>query len=270
MCGLTRTGPRAPRPRIAVHGLPPLARRPLEARRRARPVPSPSLYAVGPSTRATGPTQPAGTARPTRLGGPWRPRGPTSGPGGPGRPCGRRTEAAAGGSGGMTRYLISFDDGAMDHIPDEFRPDVGRAAHAVVQQAMDAGVWEFGAGLQRQRARVLATDGTSPTAPTRTPIGPSAASGSSTSPHATRRWRGPPGSPSPAAATRRSASSWATPRLTRWSARLTGADRSLACGLADRQRAARRSAALPPSEQLLKPRAGRYRLSRTESETALS
>ncbi|MGY0003114.1 YciI family protein [Micromonospora sp. I033] len=60
----------------------------------------------------------------------------------------------------MTRYLISFNDGAMDHIPDEELPDVGKAAHAVVQEAVNAGVWVFGTGLQRQRASVVATDGT--------------------------------------------------------------------------------------------------------------
>lgn len=59
----------------------------------------------------------------------------------------------------MTRYLISFDDGAMDHIPDEDWPDVGKAAHAVIQEAVNAGVFVFGAGLQRQRASVVATDG---------------------------------------------------------------------------------------------------------------
>ncbi|MFK3980423.1 YciI family protein [Micromonospora sp. NPDC050397] len=60
----------------------------------------------------------------------------------------------------MTRYLISFNDGAMDHIPDEEMADVGKASHAVVQEAVDAGVWVFGTGLQRQRASVVATDGT--------------------------------------------------------------------------------------------------------------
>ncbi|MFC7384762.1 YciI family protein [Sphaerisporangium rhizosphaerae] len=59
----------------------------------------------------------------------------------------------------MARYLISFNDGAMDHIPDEDWPDVGKAAHAVIQEAVDAGVWVFGAGLERQRASVVATDG---------------------------------------------------------------------------------------------------------------
>ncbi|MEG3635835.1 YciI family protein [Micromonospora palythoicola] len=59
----------------------------------------------------------------------------------------------------MARYLISFNDGAMDHIPDEDWPDVGRAAHAVTQEAVDAGVFVFATGLQRQRASVVATDG---------------------------------------------------------------------------------------------------------------
>ena len=59
----------------------------------------------------------------------------------------------------MTRYLISFDDGAMDHIPDEDGPAVGKAAHAVVQEALDAGVFVFAAGLESQRASVVATGG---------------------------------------------------------------------------------------------------------------
>ena len=59
----------------------------------------------------------------------------------------------------MTRYLISFDDGAMNHIPDEDFPAVGKAAHAVLQEAVNAGVWVFGAGLESQRASVVATDG---------------------------------------------------------------------------------------------------------------
>jgi hypothetical protein len=60
----------------------------------------------------------------------------------------------------MTRYLISFDAGAMDHIPDEDAPDVGKAAHAVVQEAVNAGAWVFGTGLQSQKASIVATDGT--------------------------------------------------------------------------------------------------------------
>ncbi len=60
----------------------------------------------------------------------------------------------------MTRYLISFDDGAMNHIPEEDMPAVGQAAHAVIQEAVKAGVWVFGAGLESQRASVVTTDGT--------------------------------------------------------------------------------------------------------------
>jgi hypothetical protein len=47
----------------------------------------------------------------------------------------------------MTRYLISFPSGAMAHIPADEMAAVGEAAHAVVQEAMDAGVWVFGGGL---------------------------------------------------------------------------------------------------------------------------
>ena len=60
----------------------------------------------------------------------------------------------------MTRYLISFDDGAMDHIPDEDWPEVGEASHAVVREAMKAGVWVLGGGLLRQQASIVAVDGT--------------------------------------------------------------------------------------------------------------
>lgn len=59
----------------------------------------------------------------------------------------------------MTRYLISFNAGAMDHIPEEEVPDVAKVTHAVIQEAVNAGVWVFGAGLQRQRASVVGTDG---------------------------------------------------------------------------------------------------------------
>ena len=60
----------------------------------------------------------------------------------------------------MTRYLISFDDGAMT-FPEEELPDVAEAAHVVVQEAMDAGVWVFGGGLySHEEVSVVATDGT--------------------------------------------------------------------------------------------------------------
>jgi hypothetical protein len=60
----------------------------------------------------------------------------------------------------MPRYLISFDDGAMT-FPDEDLPDVAKAANAVAQEAMDAGVWVFGGGLHsHEEVSVVSTDGT--------------------------------------------------------------------------------------------------------------
>ena len=59
----------------------------------------------------------------------------------------------------MKRYLISFDDGAMT-FPEEDLPDVAEASRKVVYEAKDAGVWIFGGGLLRQRARIVAPDGT--------------------------------------------------------------------------------------------------------------
>jgi hypothetical protein len=59
----------------------------------------------------------------------------------------------------MTRYLISFDDGAMT-FPDQELPDVAKAAHAVVQEARDTGVWVFGGGVDYDEVSVVATDGT--------------------------------------------------------------------------------------------------------------
>ena len=61
----------------------------------------------------------------------------------------------------MTRYLISFAGDAMDHIPEEEIPDVSKAAHAVVKEAQDAGVFVFAGGLDEDVDPVLvAGDGT--------------------------------------------------------------------------------------------------------------
>jgi hypothetical protein len=60
----------------------------------------------------------------------------------------------------VTRYLISFDAHAMDDIPEADMPAVARAAHAMVEEAMSAGVWVFGGGLETQKASVVAADGT--------------------------------------------------------------------------------------------------------------
>ena len=60
----------------------------------------------------------------------------------------------------MHRYLISFDDGSMDHIPEADLPAVGEASRAVVREARAAGIWIFGGGVLRQQATIIGTDGT--------------------------------------------------------------------------------------------------------------
>ncbi|MFF0339695.1 YciI family protein [Kribbella sp. NPDC004875] len=63
----------------------------------------------------------------------------------------------------MAMYLISFEKGSMDHIPQEDFPDVGKAAHAVMREAKDAGVYVFGGGLSYDDGdadpAVVSTDG---------------------------------------------------------------------------------------------------------------
>lgn len=62
-------------------------------------------------------------------------------------------------SSAVPRYLISFDDGAMAHIPDDAWTTVGEASHAVVREMKNAGVWIHGGGIQQQRASIVGTDG---------------------------------------------------------------------------------------------------------------
>src|SRR5215471_19115969 len=72
----------------------------------------------------------------------------------------RPEQAAESRSHERPRYLISFDEGAMT-FPEEELSDVADAAHAVVQEAMDADVWVFGGGLySHEELSVMATDGT--------------------------------------------------------------------------------------------------------------
>src|SRR5215831_18273083 len=54
--------------------------------------------------------------------------------------AGHRSRPPERRSNAMPRYLISFDDGSMDHIPAEDWPAVGEAAHAVVREAVTADV----------------------------------------------------------------------------------------------------------------------------------
>ena len=72
-------------------------------------------------------------------------------------------------------------------FPEEDLPDVAKAARAVEQEAVDAGVWVFSAGLEHQDPSVVATDGTSPTARIRRARSTSADLRSSTWPHARKR-----------------------------------------------------------------------------------
>jgi hypothetical protein len=60
----------------------------------------------------------------------------------------------------MTQYLISFGAHAMDHIPGEDMPAVAKAARAVVQEVINAGVFVCAGGLEDQRASIVASDGT--------------------------------------------------------------------------------------------------------------
>lgn len=59
----------------------------------------------------------------------------------------------------MSKYLISFSADAMDHIPDEEMPAVADAAHAVVQEILNAGVYVLAGGLENCWMRIVATDG---------------------------------------------------------------------------------------------------------------
>ena len=60
----------------------------------------------------------------------------------------------------MTKYLISFPSAAMI-VPDGELQAISDAAHAVVQEAKDAGVWVFGGGINESIPPVLVdADGT--------------------------------------------------------------------------------------------------------------
>ena len=59
----------------------------------------------------------------------------------------------------MSWYLISFEAHAMEHLPGEDMPAVAKAAHAVSQEAVDAGVFVCAGALEDQRASIVAADG---------------------------------------------------------------------------------------------------------------
>jgi hypothetical protein len=116
----------------------------------------------------------------------------------------------------MTRYLISFDHGAMDHIADEEGPAVRDASLAVIRDAKAAGVCVFAEGVypgDEVSAKVVAPDGTVTEGAEIT----SPESRLSTFPHSMKHWSGPPSSPTLSAVRKRFASSrrslsWATDR----------------------------------------------------------
>ena len=92
----------------------------------------------------------------------------------------------------MQRYLISFDDGSMDHIPEEDWPAVGESSRAVVREAKARGSGSSAVGSHASRRASWRPTGRSSTARTRRPRRWSAGSRSSRWPRARRRWRGRP------------------------------------------------------------------------------
>ena len=60
----------------------------------------------------------------------------------------------------MAKYLITFASDAMDHVPEEELPDVARAAHAVCQEAIAAGVYVLAGGLEDRPASLVSPEGT--------------------------------------------------------------------------------------------------------------
>jgi hypothetical protein len=109
----------------------------------------------------------------------------------------------------MPRYLISFNDGWMD-FPDEEFSAVAKAAVELVREARDAGVWVYGAGLDSQRASIVAPNGLVTDGPFPETKGSLADSAWSTCPRARRRWSGLSRPPRPAAARKRYARSCPT------------------------------------------------------------
>ncbi len=60
----------------------------------------------------------------------------------------------------MAQYLISFGANAMDYIPEQEMAAVAKAAHAVCQEAINAGVFVLGGGMEDRPAAMVASDGT--------------------------------------------------------------------------------------------------------------
>ncbi|HET7731967.1 MAG TPA: YciI family protein [Usitatibacter sp.] len=54
----------------------------------------------------------------------------------------------------MTKYLVSFPASAMD-VPAEEMAAVSEAAHSVIREAKDAGVYVFGGGINEEVAPLM-------------------------------------------------------------------------------------------------------------------
>ena len=54
----------------------------------------------------------------------------------------------------MTKYLVSFPAAAMD-VPGEHMAAVAEAAHAVIREAKEAGVYVFGGGINEDVAPLM-------------------------------------------------------------------------------------------------------------------
>ncbi len=59
----------------------------------------------------------------------------------------------------MTKYLISFDEGAMVDLDHPDLPAIAKAADEACREAMDAGVWVYGDGLLPQVATTVTPEG---------------------------------------------------------------------------------------------------------------
>jgi hypothetical protein len=60
----------------------------------------------------------------------------------------------------MSTFIISFRANAMEGIPNEEMPAVADAAHAVVQEILNAGAYVLAGGVKDRRASIVAPDGT--------------------------------------------------------------------------------------------------------------
>ena len=116
----------------------------------------------------------------------------------------------------MTKYLISFPGPAMD-VPTEEMAAVSEAAHGVIREAKEAGVYVFGGGINEEGAPLMvAANGTVTNETyTQTKESSTADSVSWNSRLAKQPSNGLRKSLKPAVARRNSASSSMTPRVDR-------------------------------------------------------